>query len=395
MRAERRSEWAGIQRLLVVRLDALGDLLMTTPAIHAFREANPGLRISLLTSPSGAALGPYLEDVDEIIPYEAPWMKATAPRDSAPDFAIIERLRSGRFDAAVLFTVYSQNPLPAALLCFLAEIPRRLAYCRENPYQLLTDWAKELEPESLIRHEVQRHLDLAETVVPAPWDQRMRFAVQPADRERVIELLAETGLDNTRAWVAVHPGATAPSRRYPPENYARMLALLAAEGVQAVLTGSADEAEANAAIIRLAGCPAVSLAGRLSLGELGALLALAPVVISNNTGPAHLAAAVGTPVVDLYALTNPQHTPWGVPNVSLAWDVPCRFCYRSICPEGHHDCLRRVQPEWVAQAVLGLLAGVAPARIYAALPDGLYRQFPTRSQLPVQPAALSRNPTMR
>jgi ADP-heptose:LPS heptosyltransferase len=97
------------------------------------------------------------------------------------------------------------------------------------------------------------------------------------------------------------------------------------------------------------------LVGELGLGELGALIAEADLLVSNNTGPAHIAAALGTPVVDLYALTNPQHTPWQVRSRVLNHDVPCRNCYKSICPAGHHDCLRKVAPERVAAAALELL----------------------------------------
>src|SRR5687767_11851045 len=101
--------------------------------------------------------------------------------------------------------------------------------------------------------------------------------------------------------------------------------------------------------------PSLSLAGTLDLGHLAALLSHAPVLISNNTGPVHIAAAVGTPVVDLYALTNPQHTPWGVPSRVLFHDVPCKNCYKSVCPEGHHDCLRLVPPAAVVAAARELL----------------------------------------
>jgi len=93
----------------------------------------------------------------------------------------------------------------------------------------------------------------------------------------------------------------------------------------------------------------------LNLAELAALLKRAPLLISNNTGPVHVASAVGTPVVDLYALTNPQHTPWGVPCRVLSHDVPCRNCFKSICPEGHNDCLRKVPPADVVRAALELL----------------------------------------
>ncbi len=84
------------------------------------------------------------------------------------------------------------------------------------------------------------------------------------------------------------------------------------------------------------------------------MLSFAPVLVANNSGPVHVAAAVGTPVVDLYALTNPQHTPWGVESRVLFHDVPCRNCYASVCPMGHHDCLRKVRPGDVVASTLEL-----------------------------------------
>jgi len=154
----------------------------------------------------------------------------------------------------------------------------------------------------------------------------------------------------------VHPGASAPSRRYPPESFARAIDLFAAQtGCQVVLTGEQGERALVDSIQSSMRTRALSLAGRLSLGELGALIERADLLVSNNTGPAHIAAALGTPVVDLYALTNPQHTPWRVRNRVLFHDVPCRNCYKSECPQGHHDCLRLVEPERVAAAACELL----------------------------------------
>src|SRR5690606_30525168 len=127
-------------------------------------------------------------------------------------------------------------------------------------------------------------------------------------------------------------------------------------GWRLALTGAPAEHELVERLAREGYGAAVSLAGALSLAELAALIAEAPLLISNNTGPVHVAAAVGTPVVDLYALTNPQHTPWHVPSRVLYRDVPCRNCYRSVCPEGHHACLEGVSPERVVEAACELLA---------------------------------------
>src|SRR5205823_6810988 len=140
---------------------------------------------------AGAAVVPLVPAVDDVLVYAAPWMKATAPRkDSDPEYAMAERLRSARFDAAILFTVYSQNPLPAAFLCYLAGIPLRLAHCRENPYQLLTDWVPEREPEQGVRHEVRRQLDLVARAGARAGDERLVLQV-PASARRVVRRLLD------------------------------------------------------------------------------------------------------------------------------------------------------------------------------------------------------------
>ena len=350
------------REVLCVRLDALGDVLMTTPAIRALRESLPGRRMTLLTSPAGAEAAALVPEIDEVIAYEAPWMKASPPRSSgAPDLEMVERLRRGGFHAAAIFTVFSQSPLPAALLCHLADIPIRLAHCRENPYDLLTDWVPETEPERGVRHEVRRQLDLVATVGARAADERLSLAVGDDARERALRILLELGLRPGEGWVAIHPGATAPSRRYPPEGFARAAEMLAGDGLRTVFTGGGEDSELVEWVRDEMAAPSDSLAGRLSLEELAALLSLAPLLVAGNTGPVHVASAVGTPVVDIYALTNPQHTPWGVSARVLSHDVPCRWCYRSVCPQGHHNCVRLVTPEAVAGAARELLAETAAA----------------------------------
>ncbi|MEF2277444.1 lipopolysaccharide heptosyltransferase II [Deinococcus sp. YIM 134068] len=356
-------DWASARNVLAVRLDTLGDVLMTTPALRALKEGHPGRRLTLLTSPPGAAVARLVPEIDEVLVYEAPWLKATAPRlSSAPDFEMVRLLRERQFDAAAIFTVYSQNPLPSAMLCFLADIPLRLAHCRENPYQLLTDWVRETEPEGGIRHEVQRQLDLVAAVGATTRDERLSLSFPMEAAERVAGLLASLRLNRSRPWAVVHPGATASSRRYPPEYFAEVARLLTDQGLTLLFTGSGGERDLIEDIRAMAGGVGHSLAGQLDLAELAALISASPLLISNNTGPAHMAAALGTPVVDLYALTNPQHTPWQVSSRVLSHDVPCRWCYRSVCPEGHHLCLRGVRPEEVVAAALELLSPIALER---------------------------------
>jgi lipopolysaccharide heptosyltransferase II len=351
---EARDWGADVKRILCIRLDNLGDVLMTTPALHALRNAHPGRHLTLLASRSGKAAAPFIDAIDDVIEYDAPWVKQDAPIDALADLAMRARLAASQFDAAVVFSVYSQNPLPAAMLCHLAGIPLRLAHCRENPYGLLTDWVPETEPQLGTRHEVERQLALVARVGARTDDTRMRFDVRADDIDSLAHKLRERRVDLHAPFIVVHPGASAASRRYPVERFAQVIERLGTHLQWPMLvTGSQGESalcrEACASSDR-----AIDLSGALELGELAALVQHARVLLSNNSGPVHLASALGTPVVDLYALTNPQHMPWQTPHRVLYHDVPCRWCYRSVCPEGHHACLVQVGVDEVVSAVLEL-----------------------------------------
>jgi ADP-heptose:LPS heptosyltransferase len=218
-----------------------------------------------------------------------------------------------------------------------------------------------------------------------PRHDRVVFAIDDQDVRRLHAWLVALGIDPSRPYIVVHPGATAPSRRYPAARFG-MAADTIAHGSRCTVlfTGDASEesliAEARAGVRT----PSHSLAGQLQLGELGALIAGAQLLVSNNTGPAHIAAAVGTPVVDLYALTNPQHTPWRVASRVLNHDVPCRNCLKSVCPQGHHDCLMRVPPRAVSDAAFELMAerlvGLppSPAHVLSDAPSSFTASEETR-----------------
>ncbi len=193
---------------------------------------------------------------------------------------MIERLRSVRFDAAVIFTAFSQNPLPAALLCYLADIPRRLAHCRENPYQLLTDWVPETEPERAIRHEVRRQLDLVAAVGARAVDERLSVRVPDEGRARIDGVLRAMRIEGDSPWVVIHPGATAASRRYRAEGFAEAAGRLVRDhGVRVVFTGDESERTLVEAIRGAMGAASDSLAGRLDLAALAALIERAPLLI--------------------------------------------------------------------------------------------------------------------
>jgi lipopolysaccharide heptosyltransferase II len=344
--------WSAARSILCVRLDAMGDVLMTTPALKAV-YGNGARRVTLLTSSSAATCATHIPEVSDVIVYDSPWMKSSVLGSCAgTDRYMLDLLSSRSFDAAVIFTVFSQSALPAALMCRLARIPLRLAFCRENPYQLLTDWVIETEPEQGIRHEVERQLHLVAQVGWRTDDDRLSLNVCESARRTIDDLRLRHSLEGR--WILVHPGASAPSRRYPPPLFARAAELLVEAGFRIVLTGSDAERDIVDLIRSTIEGRSLSLAGRLSFAEFAALVEAAPLILTNNTGPAHIAAAVGTPVVDLYALTNPQHTPWRTPSIVLSHDVPCRNCFKSVCPQQHQHCLSLIEPHSVADACCAL-----------------------------------------
>jgi lipopolysaccharide heptosyltransferase II len=360
------STWSSARSILAVRLDGIGDLLMTTPALRALKEGRDTQSLTLLTSPAGAAIARELPFVDDVIAFVAPWMKAAEASPVSPlvTSTLVERLRRRAFDATVVFTVFTQSALPAATLLFQAGIPRRAAYCRENPYALLTDWRldPDRDADAGVRHEVQRQIDLVQSLGASVDDTRLQFHVRDDARRTMLAKVLAAGMHPRRPWLIVHPGATAPSRRYPDAQLAEAVTALQASGRWQIGIAGAPEDVVSVDTIAAQAAGVVPLAGLLDLPELAALLQAAQLVLCNNSAPAHLAAAVGTPVVDLYALTNPQHTPWGVPHRVLSHDVDCRNCLRSVCPHGHQRCLAGITPADIVNAVDALLPDVAERR---------------------------------
>ena len=203
--------WNMAQRILCVRLDNMGDVLMTTPALRALKQSRADRHLTLWTSSSGAG---WVHTRRDQCSLEAPWVKNDAD-DVQADLHMVKVLRAQAFDAAVIFTVYSQSALPAALMCRLAGIPRVLAHCRENPYHLVSDWVREPEP-PCIRHEVQRQLDLVSTIGATNPEPTLRFVPRDTDRISLFQKLAAFRLAPGMPWVVVHCGASVLRRIRPP-----------------------------------------------------------------------------------------------------------------------------------------------------------------------------------
>lgn len=322
--------------VLCIRVDSMGDVLMTSPAFRAIRESIPNIHLTLLTSSEGKAIAQMIPEVDAIITSNAPW-ESKHPDDSKQLLELVITLKQKKFDAAIIFTVFSQNPLPSVLLCYLAEIPIRIAYCHENPQALLTHWIPDPEPKTIIRHEVQRQLDLVSVLNCKTENTQLSLNVPEDAKKEARNILKDEGIDVTKPWIVIHPGAASISRRYDSDEISQAgKELVKKLGINILVTGTASEKELVADVVKKIGNNAYNIAGKLSLQTFCGLIALSPVLITNNSGPAHIAAAMGTPVVDLYALTNPQHTPWNVPHEVLFFKVKQKPYYTPTLPLSPH-----------------------------------------------------------
>lgn len=352
--------WQQARRILAIRLDNLGDVLVTTPALHAIKSSLPQASLTLLASPVGAQVARLNPDIDAVIEYSAPWMDPwrELPQDSRREQRMIEAVRAGAFDGAIIFTSFRQSSLPAAYLCYLAGIPLRLAASIDGPGSLLTTRHK--HPERMM-HEVERGLDLVGAIGLTSGDLDLVLRVPGEAKTRLSVILAKRGVERTRPLIVVHPGCSMPARTYPWEMYVEVVYLLVEQlGARVALTGAPDEGplveRICAALRPEAREHVLNFASTLSFPEFCALIETADLTVTNNTGPMHIAAALKCPVVALFALTNPpeQWGPWRVPHRQLYHEVACRLCYSRVCPFGH-ECLRLVSPAMVLDAARELL----------------------------------------
>jgi heptosyltransferase-2 len=365
-------------RILVRGVNWLGDAVMSTPALLRLRERFPQAHIALLTPAKLAELWQAHPALDSVLTF--------APGESP--FAVARRLRAGRFDTALVLP----NSPRSALEVWLARIPQRLGYARPwrnwflsqavptrpghvRMHKRSTDEIKRLiaspelsTPHSALRtphanaHQIHEYLHLAAALGANP--QPLAPLLCVADEE-IAAAKARFGLEGEpRPVLAMNPGAEyGPAKRWPVERFiAAAREIQRRTGCVWLVLGGAGEAalgEEIASALGAGASAARNLAGRTSLRELMALLRLARVLLTNDTGPMHVAAALGTPVVALFGSTSPELTAPGLPGDPrhrlLSARAACAPCFRRVCPVDFR-CMRGLAVEAVVGAVMEALA---------------------------------------
>ncbi|TAK84988.1 MAG: glycosyltransferase family 9 protein [Betaproteobacteria bacterium] len=337
-------------KIAVLRALQLGDMLCAVPALRALRAEYPAARITLIGLPWARKLAArfrrYVYDFMEF-----PGFPGLPER--ACDVAAVPRFfreaRKRGFDLVLQMHGSGEIMNPLAVL---AGGQRTAGFCRPGHYcpdpERYMEWRDE-------EHEVQRYLRLMAHLGVAPQGSALEFPLSGEDWSEW------TGIGLERdSYAVVHPGAQLASRRWPPERFAQVADALAAEGLQIVLTGSAGEKPLVETVRQAMRSPALDLAGLTSLGGLAALVARARLVVANDTGISHIAAAVKAPSVIVASGSDPKR--WAPLDRQLHrvlfHEIECRPCKHAACPIGH-PCALGVSPEQVSREALSLVECVA------------------------------------
>ncbi len=350
------------QTILLIRPDHLGDVLLTMPAVQALARGLPQARLVALVGPWSAGIVSAYPEIALTLTLPFPGFARnpvrTSPRPYWLAWQWARQVRRLHADTAIIFR---PDHWWGAMLAKLAGVPRRIGFDLPDVVPFLTDPFP--LPEG---HAVERSMALV-----SPWVRPRRreqialqFPVEELDRQAIRQKLEEAGMPAGAPRVIIHPGAGTVIKQWPIAHWALVADRLAAEwGVPIIFTGGDHEIQMVRAIVSLMRAPAVVMAGETSLFQLAALAEGARVMLGPDSGPLHLAVAVGTPTVHLYGPADPaEFGPWGPPHrhavlTSAIGCRPCRILDWPGADPADHPCVRDILPERVIAAALEVTAG--------------------------------------
>ncbi len=348
--------------ILIVKTSAIGDVTHTLPALAALRERFPDANIDWLVEEAAAGILRGVPGIDRLlVSRRRHWwaeMKhgpRRAMRALGEFFSFVRLLRSRRYQLLFDF----QNLLKSSIFVLLARADEKIGFGRgmehsEMSYLFLS---RRIKPVSMDIHAARRELMLLEAagVIERAGEPEPRLPVSREAEKKAAALIA--GVKGDGPLVAVNPVATWETKLWSVSGFARVVEQLTASGCRMVMTGGPGDRGMVAEIIRRSGAGVENLCGRTSLAELAALYAICDLVISTDTGPMHIAAAAGAPVLAIFGPTAPWRTgPLGKRCRVLRLGLECSPCFKKICPGNGHACMTGISPAMVADEALAMLA---------------------------------------
>ena len=331
-----------MQKILVIAPSWIGDTILMQPMLMRLEQRHPGVQIDVLAPPWTAALLRQMPEVHGgiINPFPHGALKLVAR------YRLGKHLRNTHYDQAIVLP----NSFKSALAPFFADIPLRTGFVGEMRYGLLND-ARKLNIQELPLM-VERFAQLAEepeTAIQRPLPQP-RLQTSEEQRQRILNKL---GLTTTQPVAIFCPGAEyGPSKRWPIPYFAELAQHLRDKGYSVWLVGSAKDKEIGEKIIALGNEACRNLCGATDIAEAIALLSCADLVVSNDSGLMHIAAALDRPMLALYGSSSPQFTPPLSDQAHvLKLDLPCSPCFKRVCPHGHFNCMMQLTPQQVMQHI--------------------------------------------
>ena len=356
-----------IKRVVVRGTNWVGDSVMTIPALRALKRLLPNSEITLVVRPSAHGLFSGAEFVDDLLVYDR--------RNLFSALRQVRAWKNRRFDLAILF----QNAFEAALIPFLARIPRRLGYATESRDIMLTDPVPLPEWRST-EHEVFYYLYLiaaleqslfgTNTVCDNPPDISLR--VSEDRRQAAQKLLQQFSLNDQNVLVALCPGSiNSRAKRWPSESYAALADRLIDSGKQVLLIGSKGEIDVSLEVTNQMRNKPVNLTGKTAVEEVTAVLSLVDLVVTNDTGPAHIASALGRPTLVIFGPTNPSTTRPFSPEAEILRHPPdCAPCMLRDCPIDHR-CMTAITVDEVWEQSTALLKRASFAKTVRRVCDSV------------------------
>lgn len=333
---------AAPRRILLIKPSSLGDIVHAMPVVAAVKQQWPSVHVTWLVKRQWADIVQRIEEVDAVWPVDpavASWVRQAMA------------LRAQQFDVVIDL----QGLLRSALVARATGCVQRVGFAngREGSPWLYTHRVAVPTPDM---HAVHRYLLAVSALgISVQGEPQFRFRRPPQDVTALRELFRRKGIDLDAPWVAMNVSARWQTKRWPASSFAAAATQLAARGIgPLVVIGGPEEREVSEQVRSLASCPMVDLTGHTAIGVLPALLSKACVLITNDSGPMHVAAAVGTPVVSLFGPTSAVRTgPYGMRHTVLTQDLPCRPCFSRVCRNAvPMECLASISPEQVVAAVV-------------------------------------------